>query len=353
MSKLVTIGIPTYNRLHFLKEAVASALAQTYEQIEVVISQNPYKDESVTQAISTWCQELAKQNPKVRYQLNPRNLGSPANFNAIADAARGEYIAFIGDDDRLLPDFVEKLIQATHDNPNLAFSNHYLIEKNGKRLEAESERCTKRYGRDRFLPGEIPNSKIAAWQAAVPFFACLIRTADFRRLRFREDIGTPDWEFFILLAQEGGRFVFIPDYLSEVRIHDRRSTEAGLHFEMLVPHILPIPVGEEAEPYKRDLLTPLTIEAVSRCLLGGNMQQAQEYVQSEYYPRQNLKAKIQQFCMTLPPNIGQNLYKLMYWTRNYQEYLKNWQMREFSLFSERNTDAREIGRLPQEYEATK
>jgi len=353
MSKLVTIGIPTYNRLHFLKEAVDSALAQTYEQIEIVISQNPYRDESVTQSISTWCQELARQNPKVRYQLNPRNLGSPANFNAIADAAKGEYIAFIGDDDRLLPDFVEKLIQVTHSNPNLAFSNHYFIDRDGKRMEAESERCTKQYGRDRFLPGEIPNSKIAAWQAAVPFFACLIRTTDFQRLRFREDIGTPDWEFFILLAQEGGRFVFIPDYLSEVRIHDHRSTEAGLHFEMLVPHILPIPVGEEAEPYKRNLLAPLMIEAVSSCLLSGNIQQAQEYMHSEYYSRQNLKAKIQQFCMALPTDIGQNLYKSIYLSKKYKAYLKNWQMREFSLFPNQNTNTREIGLFPQEYEATK
>lgn len=352
MSKLVTIGIPTYNRLHFLKEAVDSALAQTYEHIEVVISQNPYKDESVTQSISSWCQELARQNPQVCYQLNPRNLGSPANFNAIADAARGEYIAFIGDDDRLLPNFVEKLIQATDSEPNLAFSNHYFIDKDGKRMVTESEQCTKQYGRDRFSPGEIPSSEVAAWQAAVPFFACLIRTADFRRLRFRENIGTPDWEFFILLAQAGGRFAFIPDYLSEVRIHDRRSTEAGLHFEMLVPHILPISVGEAAEPYKRNLLAPLMIETVSRCLLDGNVQQAREYVESEYYPRQNLKAKIQQFCMALPADIGQNLYKLMYLTRNYKEYLKRWQMREFSLFSEQNTNSTQI-LLPQEYEATK
>lgn len=353
MDKLVTIGIPTYNRLHYLKEAVESALAQTYPNIEIIISQNPYKDESITQSISTWCQALARQNPKVRYQLNPRNLGSPANFNAIADAARGEYLAFIGDDDRLLPNCVEKLLKAMQPDTNLAFSNHYFINSEGKRMEKESDECTQKYGRDRLSPGEIPNSKIAAWQASVSFFACLTRTEDFQRIRFRENIGTPDWEFFILLAQEGGRFVFIPDNLSEIRRHDQTSTVAGLHFEMLVPYILPIPVGCEVEPYKRKLLSPLMIEAVSSCLLDKNIEQAKEYIHNDYYPRKSLKGQIQNLCTILPTELGHGLYKLLYFARRNKTYLKSLQAREFSLFPVKSSNANQIVSLTREYKATK
>ena len=43
----VTIGIPTYNRLNYLKEAVSSALAQTYPNIEILISQNPHQERVV------------------------------------------------------------------------------------------------------------------------------------------------------------------------------------------------------------------------------------------------------------------------------------------------------------------
>ncbi|WP_250124488.1 glycosyltransferase family 2 protein [Chroococcidiopsis sp. CCMEE 29] len=353
MDKLVTIGIPTYNRLHYLKEAVESALAQTYPNVEIIISQNPYKDESITQSISTWCQALARQNPKVRYQLNPRNLGSPANFNAIADAARGEYLAFIGDDDRLLPNCVEKLLKAMQPDTNLAFSNHYFINSEGKRMEKESNECTQKYGRDRLSPGEIPNSKIAAWQASVSFFACLMRTEDFQRIRFRENIGTPDWEFFILLAQEGGRFVFIPDYLSEIRRHDQTSTVAGLHFEMLVPYILPIPVGCEVEPYKRKLLSPLMIEAVSSCLLDKNIEQAKEYIHSDYYPRKSLKGQIQYLCTMLPTDLGHGLYKLLYFARRNKTYLKSLQAREFSLFPAKSSNANQIVSLTREYKTMK
>lgn len=352
MSKLVTIGIPTYNRLHYLKEAVESALAQTYPHIEVIISQNPYKDESVTQSISAWCQEIARQHPRVRYQLNPRNIGSPANFNAIADAAQGEYLAFIGDDDRLLPNFVEKLLPAMQPDTNLAFSNHYMINSDGKRMQRLTEHFTKKYGRDRLTSGEV-NSQIAAWQATIPFFACLMQTKDFQQIRFREDIGTPDWEFFILLAEKGSRFVFVPDYLSEVRRHTQTSTIAGLHFEMLVPHILPIPVDSEVEPYKRELLSPLMIETVSSYLLNKNIEQAKEYISNEYYPRNSLKGQLQNLCTMLPTNVGCNLYKLIYMTKKSQVYLGRLQAKEFSLFPVKNSKSNEIISLPPEYQVTK
>ena len=331
MNKLVTIGIPAYNRLEFLKEAVASALAQTYPHIEVLISQNPNQDREVTESIKAWCQELASKNPKVRYQLNPQNNGSPANFNAIADGARGEYVAFIGDDDRLLPDFAEKLVAVIQPDTNLAFSNHYLMDADGQRMLERTDKCTKQYGRADFSPGAV-NAKVAAWQAAVPFFACLIKTEDFRRIRFREDIGTPDWEFFILLAQEDANFVFIPDYLSEVRVHNRRASAAGLHFEMLVPYLLPIPVGEEIEPYKRKLLAPIVSLAVTCHLLDRKLSEAKELMSSNYYPRYSFKGLLQHFCISLPEDLGCNLYQLIYNAKKSNRLQQQKKAHSFSLF---------------------
>lgn len=336
MNDLVTIGIPTYNRLNYLQEAVASALAQTYSNIEIIISQNPYKDKNITQSINQWCQEIANQNPQVRYQLNPQNNGSPANFNAIAHAARGEYIAFIGDDDRLLPNFVETLMGAIKPGINLAFSKHYLIDREGKRLQRESDRCIKKYRLDRFPSGEV-NAKIAAWQASISFFASLFRTKDFQRIGFREDIGTPDWEFFILLAQENPTFAFIPDYLSEVRRHEQNATSAGLHFELLVPHILPISVDSEIEPYKRELLSPLMIDAVNCCLLNKEIDRAKEYIDNNYYPRKSFKGLVlmllQKLCCILPKDWGYKLHKSIYVAKKRHHLQINQRATDFSLFA--------------------
>ena len=48
-------------------------------------------------------------DPRLTYRRNERNLGMCGNFNALADAARGEFFVAIGDDDRLLPEFASRL----------------------------------------------------------------------------------------------------------------------------------------------------------------------------------------------------------------------------------------------------
>ncbi|HEY5036854.1 MAG TPA: glycosyltransferase, partial [Chthoniobacterales bacterium] len=90
MSPLVSIVIPTFDRPTYLKEAVRSALAQTYPNIEVLIGNNGTDD-----VMRGWEPALA-ENPRLSYRRNPHNLGMPGNFNALADAARGEFLVAIG-----------------------------------------------------------------------------------------------------------------------------------------------------------------------------------------------------------------------------------------------------------------
>src|SRR5579872_3680680 len=117
----VTIGIPTYNRLHYLKQAVVSALAQTYPNIEILISQNPYRECGTREEIAKYCQGLAARHSRVRYHLQPHNLGQTPNFNWLADNASGDYVFLIGDDDRLLPNAIEILVSAFEPGTSVIF----------------------------------------------------------------------------------------------------------------------------------------------------------------------------------------------------------------------------------------
>ena len=279
MRPLVTIAIPTFSRLHYLKEAVGSALSQTYENIEVLIG-----DDGQTESIHAWSQDLISRESRARYQRNERNLGLAGNWNALADAARGEFIVIIGDDDRLLPDFVGKLIDSILPDANVAFSNLHLINSEGDRLEPETIGHTRFYHRDALPAGEIANAESVVWQNSIPISAALMRTSDVRRLRFKEDLNTPEIELFIRLAQEGGRFVFVPDYLSEYRVHPDSETAVGLRGERLAEYLLSIPVAPEIEPYKRQFMASLLINSVSRCLQHGEWGRARRLLSSEYYP---------------------------------------------------------------------
>src|SRR5689334_2931960 len=101
MTPLVSILIPTLDRPRYLREAIEAALAQTYRNLEVLVFDNGTLEE--TRAV---VEDAAAHDPRLIFRRHPRNLGMSANFNALADAARGEFVVTIGDDDRLLPEFV-------------------------------------------------------------------------------------------------------------------------------------------------------------------------------------------------------------------------------------------------------
>src|SRR5207237_8911813 len=122
-------AVPTFDRFDYLQAAVASALAQTYEQIEVLIG-----DDGTSEQIKAWSEQLAERDVRVRYRRNPHNLGLAGNWNALADAARGALLVILGDDDRLLPEFVARLVEIIEPCAQVAFANHYFIDSRGTRL---------------------------------------------------------------------------------------------------------------------------------------------------------------------------------------------------------------------------
>jgi glycosyltransferase involved in cell wall biosynthesis len=337
MTPLVSIIIPTLDRPRYLREAIDAALAQTYRRIEVLVFDNGDLEE--TRAIG---EEAAGRDSRVRFRRNKHNLGMSGNFNALAAAAEGEFLVAIGDDDRLLPEFVGRLVEAMRPNVRMAFSNHYLIDSEGRRLAQESVAYSRQYGRDALPAGVLQNPEAAAWRQSIPMSASLLRTADMQRLGFREDLNTPDAEFFIRLAREGGGFFFLPEYLMEYRVHLGAETAAGLWSEQLVDCLTPLEVKPELEPYKRQFLAPKVVNAVSRCLQRGNMERARRFLENKYYPRRRRAGKqrtgtwaqpvsgslgeaefgvahelrfalgslLQRFCASLPAAIGAPIYRV-------------------------------------------
>jgi glycosyltransferase involved in cell wall biosynthesis len=100
---LVTIAIPTFNRAPLLKDCVISALAQTYRNFEVLVSDNASTDNS---------EEILRQfdDSRLRILRQRKNIGLIPNWNACLANARGEYIVVLPDDDRIAPWLLERCI---------------------------------------------------------------------------------------------------------------------------------------------------------------------------------------------------------------------------------------------------
>lgn len=126
----VTIAIPTRNRAHYLRLALDSALQQTLQDIEVVISENCCTD-GTADLLATVV------DPRVRILRQPADLTMVQNWNACVDAASGQYFLLLSDDDVLEPRALEAMVQAfeTGPDPNrtgFVYCRGRMIDGDGK-----------------------------------------------------------------------------------------------------------------------------------------------------------------------------------------------------------------------------
>jgi glycosyltransferase involved in cell wall biosynthesis len=108
----VTIAIPTFNRAATLERAVDSALAQTHDDLEVVVSDN-----ASTDATAALLARLAAADPRLRVVRQDHNRGMVANLDAAFALARGDHVMLLADDDWLAPRCVEAALAALRDAP--------------------------------------------------------------------------------------------------------------------------------------------------------------------------------------------------------------------------------------------
>jgi glycosyltransferase involved in cell wall biosynthesis len=124
----VSIGLPVHNGEEFLEEAILSVLSQTYEDFELIISDNASTD--LTEKI---CRKYAAQDGRIVYSRNAMNIGVTRNHNLTFRRSRGEYFRFAGYDDRLAPTFLDRLVTELDDHPDaaLCFAATVLIDGRG------------------------------------------------------------------------------------------------------------------------------------------------------------------------------------------------------------------------------
>lgn len=117
----VSVIIPVYNTEKFVKYCLDSIFAQTYPNIELICIDDGSTDGSL--AILKSYQKSHK-NMKVFHQEN-KGISATRNFGV--KQATGEFIAHADSDDRLRPDYIEKLVTAIGDN-DVVFSGHQKLE---------------------------------------------------------------------------------------------------------------------------------------------------------------------------------------------------------------------------------
>ena len=116
---LVSVIIPTYNRAHYVVEAVESVLAQTHKNIEIIVV-----DDGSTDGAE---EILDPYKDRIRY-FYQENQGVSAARNLGIRNANGQYLAFLDSDDLWLPDKTELQLNFLKENDNYGFVfSNFLI----------------------------------------------------------------------------------------------------------------------------------------------------------------------------------------------------------------------------------
>jgi len=116
VNPIVTIAIPVFNRQNMVAGAIASALRQGIDDMEILVIDNCSTDR-------TWEVIQAFNDPRVRCLRNSSNLGLFGNFNRLREQARGRYVRFLCSDDRLTQGCIAREVQLMEWNPSAALLN--------------------------------------------------------------------------------------------------------------------------------------------------------------------------------------------------------------------------------------
>jgi glycosyltransferase involved in cell wall biosynthesis len=121
--------MPVYNGETYLRQAVASVLAQTYRNFQLLVFDDASSDAS-------WSILNGFSDPRIRLVRNDRNLGPEGNWNAALAAGSGQYLKLFHQDDLLAPRCLAQQVAALEHCPGavLAFSARTIIRPNGTRI---------------------------------------------------------------------------------------------------------------------------------------------------------------------------------------------------------------------------
>jgi glycosyltransferase involved in cell wall biosynthesis len=209
VTSLVTAAIPTYNRARYLAEAIESAVAQTYPDVEIVVVDDGSTDD--TPAV------VEPYRDRIRY-VRQENAGRSAARNRCILETRGRYLSFLDSDDRWLPDKLALQVPVLEERPDVGMVHGHVdvIDADGKPLRE----LTAKHHR---LWSKAHESGVTYARYALDC-RCLSSATTFRRAVFDRvgpydtTLALDDYELYLRVALDS-EIVFLERSVAEYRSH--------------------------------------------------------------------------------------------------------------------------------------
>ena len=216
----VSIGLPVYNGARFLAASLESLVGQTYEDLELVISDNGSTDE--TQEI---CRSFAERDERIRYLRSEQTPGASWNFANVLHRTSGPYFKWATHDDLLAPTFVERCAETLDSAPETVA----LVYPLTRIIDAEGN-VVRDYPNNLDIRDPTPHQRLRRLVRNIvmsnPAFG-LIRRRALEKTRLLDTFPSSDYVLMAELAMLG-EFWEIPEFLFCRREHPAMSRLASM-----------------------------------------------------------------------------------------------------------------------------
>lgn len=224
LQPLVTVVVPTLNRPGYLKEALRSALAQSYRNLEILVRDNA-SDPATAEAVHNFKDE------RIHYLRHAENIGMTANVVGAFREANGKYVTNLHDDDFWHPQYVQKIVAVLESHPEavIAFSDHYIVNQAGEIRHDATDKNTATFGRASLPPGiHKPFKKLALIKFSVPMaMATIMRRDSIEWTDFPNVACAYDFWLMYLACRDGGACYYLPERLTYYRVHPASESTLG------------------------------------------------------------------------------------------------------------------------------
>ena len=228
---LVSVIIPCYNRSHTIQRAIQSVLAQTCQDLEIIVVDDGSRD-----ATPSVLDQLCSNDSRIHYLWHPENRGAQAARNTGIRAAQAEWIAFLDSDDEWLSHSLQvRLAEANARNVKVVHSEGYVIREDGIKKPFGVPKMSDGIYRDILTrPGPI-------------FPTLLVSKEALNRIGYLDEqiISWQEWDTSIRLAKHYAfGFVDEPTFVYDCRGNDTISKnllrDARGYEQIIRKHCLPI-----------------------------------------------------------------------------------------------------------------
>jgi glycosyltransferase involved in cell wall biosynthesis len=250
----ISVIVPIYNQAPFIRETVDSVLDQDYPAIELVLS-----DDGSTDGTSDILREYAERDPeRVKVVASERNTGIAGAFNRALDVHTGEYIAWLGGDDVMLPGKLSRQIQALRARPE-AIGCCHDAEVFDSASGGSYGRFTEVYNGRRGVRDGGVELVLDPGYLMLPS-TMVVRSSAVGELRFDQRVRVSnDWLFDIELFQRGP-IVGLDEVLARYRRHQSNATSQLS--DVLEDALVVLAVADARYPELRRLIRVRRVAAI-------------------------------------------------------------------------------------------